>query len=108
HRVVITKATAAKIPAVEKVDPAAMRALLAWQDRISSFVDVPLCNLILQLNRRNPIQIVLEEEPELGARKIGGVIALDQPEAFVRLLEQDGDIVSERRGPCEIVLRRAR
>ena len=44
----------------------------------------------------------------LGDRKIGGVIALDQVEAFVRLLEQDGDTAVERRSAGVIALRRVR
>lgn len=95
------------VPAVERVDPTAVRALLAWQDRLSAFTDVPLREVIERLNRRNATQIVIEDA-ELRERKMGGVIALDQVEAFVRLLEQDGDVVSHRRGPNEVVLRRIR
>jgi UDP-N-acetylmuramate--alanine ligase len=51
-------------------------------------------------------QLVLDDAA-LGERRIGGVIALDQVEAFVRLLEQDGDVSVEWRGEHEVVLRRA-
>jgi hypothetical protein len=41
-------------------------------------------------------------------KKPGAVLhALDHVEAFVRLLEKDGDVVAERRGTREIALRRA-
>ena len=72
-----------------------------------SFSDVPLREVVAQFNRRNELQILIME-PDLAERKIGGTFALDQAEAFVRLLEQDGEVASERRGNNEIVLRRAR
>lgn len=91
---------------VEKVEPAALRALLAWQDRMS-FTDVPLRELVARFNRRNATRLVLDDAA-LGERKLGGVFALDQVDVFVRLLEQDGEIVAERRSEAEIVLRPAR
>lgn len=92
---------------IERVEPTTMRALLAWQDRITNFSDVPLRELVARFNRRNTTKLVLEGA-ELGERKLGGVFALDQVEVFVRLLEQEGEIISERRGAAEIVLRPAR
>lgn len=93
--------------AVEKVAPGSVRALLAWQDPMTTFRDVPLREVAARLNLRNATQLVIADD-QLAERAIGGVIALDQVEAFVRLLEQGGDVVSERRGASEIVLRRAR
>lgn len=94
-------------PTIVKAAPAAIRATLAWQDPLTTFNDVPLREVVTRLNQRNETQLVLDEAA-LGERKIGGVIALDQVEAFVRLLEQDGDVVAERRSATEIGLRRAR
>jgi transmembrane sensor len=74
---------------------------------MTSFTDVPLSEMVARVNRCNSTQLVLQD-PELGTRKIGGVIALNQVDAFVRLLEQDGDIIAERRPDGEIILRRAR
>lgn len=92
---------------IEKVDAATVSTLLNWQNPRASFTDVPLRDVLARFNRRNSTQLVLEDR-ELGDRKIGGMIALDQVEAFVRLLEQDGDIVARRELPARIVLRRAR
>ncbi|MGH7946051.1 MAG: FecR family protein, partial [Opitutaceae bacterium] len=91
---------------IEKLDTSVLHAALTWQSRVTSFSDVPLRDMAAQFNRHNALQLVLAD-PELGARKIGGTFALDQVEAFVRLLEQDGDFVSDRRSEKEIVLRRA-
>ncbi len=94
-------------PKVEKAAPEVIRAALVWQDPMMTFNDVALREVVTRLNQRNVTQLVLDD-PLLGGRKVGGVIALDQVEAFVRLLEQDGDVVSERLSPDKIVLRRVR
>lgn len=94
-------------PKIEKVAPTAVHGLLSWQDEMTTFTDVPLREMIVRINRCNSTHIILGD-PELGERKIGGVIALNQVNAFVRLLEQDGDIVADRRSNEEIVLHRAR
>jgi len=94
-------------PRIEPAAPAAIRAALAWHGRTTTFSDVPLRDVVARFNLRNATQLILADD-ELGARGIGGTFALDQAEAFARLLAQDGDVVMERRGENEIVLRRAR
>jgi transmembrane sensor len=93
-------------PRVENILPAAVHARLSWQDRMTNFVDVPLSEMVARINCCNTTQLVIAD-PSLADRRIGGVFALDQVDAFVQLLEQDGDIVAERHG-TEIVLRRVR
>lgn len=94
-------------PKIDKVEETAIRTMLTWQNPMTWFTDVPLRDVVARLNRRNVTQLVLEDV-DLGERKIGGMIALDQVDAFVRLLAQDGDIVVERRAAGQIGLRRAR
>jgi len=94
-------------PSVEQVDPAALRAALAWQNRLADFAEAPLADVIARFNTRSRVQLILVD-PELGARPVGGTFALDESEAFVRLLERDGEIIGEHRGETEIHLRRAR
>ncbi len=94
-------------PTVEHVDPAALRAALAWQSRLADFAEAPLADVIARFNARSRIQLFLADET-LADRRIGGTFALDEAEAFVRLLERDGEIIGERRGETEIHLRRAR
>jgi len=106
ERMVVAAASSAR-PVIEPAAPSAIREALAWHGRTTTFSDVPLSDIVARFNRRNVTQFVLADD-ELGARKIGGTFALDQAEAFARLLAQDGDIVLERRGENEIVLRRAR
>ena len=94
-------------PTVEHVDPAALRAALAWQSRLADFAEAPLADVIARFNARSRIQLLIADET-LADRRIGGTFALDEAEAFVRLLDRDGEIVGERRGETEIHLRRAR
>ncbi len=94
-------------PTVEQVDPATLRAALAWQSRLADFAEAPLADVIARFNARSRIQLLIADET-LGDRRIGGTFALDEAEAFVRLLERDGEIIGERRGETEIHLRRAR
>jgi transmembrane sensor len=107
ERVQLSREDRAATPKIEKIDAASIRALLTWENPLASFADVPLRDVVARFNRRNVTQLVLEDA-ELGDRKVGGTIALDQVEAFVRLLAQDGDVVVARRTMTEIGLRRAR
>ncbi len=92
---------------VEKLPPAALRQNLAWQSALAEFADAPLADIIARFNTRNQLQLVLDE-PKLGTRRIGGTFNLNEVEAFVRLLERDGEIVVARRSESEILLRSAR
>lgn len=92
--------------AVERVSADTLRDAIRWHRAVMTFSGVPLRDVIAQFNRRNTVQLSLADAA-LGDRAIGGTFAVDQPEAFARLLAQDGDLVAERRGPSGIVLRRA-
>jgi transmembrane sensor len=107
ERAVVARADMAAPPQIEKVEAPELREALAWHRRTVVLADVPLAEVIARFNRRNAVQLVLADDA-LRDRRLGGVLALDQVEAFVALLERGGDIVAERRGPDEIVLRRAR
>ncbi len=94
-------------PRIVKVDVAEIQSLLTWQNPLTNFADVPLRDVVARFNRRNTTQLILADA-DLGDRRIGGMIALDRVDAFVRLLEQDGDIVADRGSGAGIVLRHAR
>lgn len=107
ERAVVARADVAIPPQIKKVEAPELREALAWHRRTVVLADVPLAEVIARFNRRNAVQLVLADAT-LRDRRVGGVLALDQVEAFVALLERGGDIVAERRGVEEIVLRRAR
>ena len=88
---------AAPAPAIEELAPADVRAVLSWQRRVTDFSDTPLSEVTARFNRHNVLQLVITD-PALGSRRIGGIFALDDVEAFVRLLERDGIIRAERQG----------
>ena len=87
---------AAPAPAIETLAPADVRAVLSWQRRVTDFSDTPLSEVTARFNRHNVLQLVITD-PALGSRRIGGMFALDDVEAFVRLLERDGIIRAERK-----------
>jgi transmembrane sensor len=105
ERLVLPRQTPA--PVVEKISSAALRESLAWQSPLADFADAPLAEVVARFNARSHVQLFLAD-PALADRRIGGTFALDEAEAFVRLLERDGEIIGERRGEAEIHLRRAR
>jgi transmembrane sensor len=102
ERVAIPVASSARnvvfpAPAIERLALAEVHAALAWQRRVTEFSDTPLAEIAARFNRYHSLQLVVAD-PELGARRIGGIFALDDVEAFVRLLERDGIVRSERKG----------
>jgi transmembrane sensor len=97
----------AEPPRVERVSTDRIRDALAWQERKLVFADTPLRDVVAQFNRRNLVQLTIGDA-DLAGRPVGGTFAADNVGAFVRLFEESGDIVVERRSEREIVLRRAR
>jgi transmembrane sensor len=91
-------------PRITQPDPVAMRAFLAWQVRLTNFEDVPLREIVNRINRGTGARLVIADEA-LAQRRIGGVIALDQVEAFLEFLQRENEVVVERNGE-EITLRR--
>lgn len=106
ERAVIAREVLVVNAPIERVSAEALSAAVQWHSQVMTFFDLPLREAVVLFNRRNETQLVLADE-KLGGQKIGGTFAADQVEAFVRLLEKDGDVVAERRGTREIALRRA-
>ena len=94
-------------PVVERITPEALRAVLSWQERKFVFSETPLREVVAQFNRRNRLQIVLDDAA-VAERPVGGTFAADNVDGFVRLLESSGTIVVERRDEATVVLRGAR
>lgn len=106
ERAVIARESSVASAPIERVSAESLSAAVRWHSQVMTFSDLPLGEAVVLFNRRNDTQLVLADE-KLGDQKIGGTFAADQVEAFVRLLEKDGDVVAERRGTREIALRRA-
>ena len=78
--------------------------VLAWQDRRLEFGAVPLSEIIAEFNRYNRVQLAIED-PALAVERFGGSFRVDQPDAFVRLLENRFGVCAQR-SVAQIVLSR--
>lgn len=105
ERVAIPRGEPVAPAKVEQVTDETLRAATGWHSPVITFYDLPLRMVVAQFNRRNVLQIVLADE-SIGERRIGGTFSVDQVEAFVRLLEQDGDVVVHRGTGGEMILGR--
>lgn len=104
QRVVMDRAGRAE-PDREILDTVEVNRVLAWQPRSVIFADTPLADAVALLNRRHPLQLVIED-PVLASRPIAGKVWAESPEMFARLLEATGDIEVDRSQPGRIILRR--
>jgi len=95
------------LPAAERLEPASLRARLAWQAPMLRFDDTPLADAVVQFNRHSPMQLEIAD-PELAARPVAGTFAGHNAEAFANLLVAGGDVRIERVSDTRIVLRKAR
>lgn len=107
QRVVVPLREAAPVTAPVTLSEAELAARLVWQPRMLDFTDVPLANVVAELNRRNPVQLI-PESAALRELQVNASIRSDNVEGFVRLLESSFDLRAEWRSETEIVLRRAR
>jgi transmembrane sensor len=109
RRMVVSIDTSVRVPApkIEALDPQTIRAELAWQEPWMVFVDTPLVEVVAQFNRRNHVQLAIDDA-ELASLPIGGTFRAENLEAFVRLLSTNNDVVAERPDPERIVLRARR
>jgi transmembrane sensor len=82
QRLAIPLAAAAPTLAIESLAPADVRAVLAWQRRVTDFSDTPLAEVTARFNRHNALQLAIAE-PALGARRIGGPSAGATPCCYV-------------------------
>jgi len=86
--------TAVPISEVAAVD---VQRALAWQERRLEFDDAPLHEVVAEFNRYNQIKLVLTD-PGLARRRFSGTFRADGYEPFVRLLEENFEVVSDRSG----------
>lgn len=89
---------------IERVEPGAVRASLAWQEPKFVFVESPLGEVVERFNTRNRVQLALGDVA-LATRMVGGTFRPDDVETFLRLLESSGEIAIDRSDPARIVLR---
>ena len=101
----VVMSTQAGATPVETLPAEALQAALAWQGPWLRFVDTPLAEVVARFNRHNRLQIELADS-SLAGLPVDGNFRAENVEAFVRLLESDPSLVTERAGPDRIILRR--
>ena len=82
-----------------------LKELTIWRPVLLDFDDTSLNQIIAEFNRRNPIQIALED-PELYGLILSSSFWSDNVEGFVRLMVSSFGTEAEWRGSQEIVLRK--
>lgn len=92
-------AGAGPTPAIVTLTTDEIARELAWRPEVAEFAQTPLADVIAVFNRcslaSGGLRIVIGD-PQLASLRIGGNFRLDQPDAFVRLLERSFGITAER------------
>ena len=91
---------------VSEISPAEVDKALAWQGLRLEFVELPLGEVVAELNRYNRQKLAVGDG-ETAALLVGGNFRADNVEAFVRLIESGFGVTSSRRGDT-IVLRKTK
>jgi transmembrane sensor len=99
--------TADAVPQIEQATANHLARVRAWQPQLLDFSSTPLAEVIAELNRRNRIQLVLEDDAS-AAVPIVASIRSDNLDGFVALVTAAAGLEAERRGDYEIALVAAR
>ncbi|HLP26553.1 MAG TPA: FecR domain-containing protein, partial [Acidobacteriota bacterium] len=90
-----TEKSAPPVVAISEVAAVEMRRALAWQERRLEFEDLPLTDVVAEFNRYNQTKLVIAD-PALHAKRFSGTFRADAYEPFVRLLEENFGVATER------------
>lgn len=104
EKIVIASTPSNESPVVTQVSPQTIRQELGWQTSWIRFDETPLSQAVEAFNSHNRIKLELAD-PRLGELKVDGSFRLENVEAFVRLLELNGGIATDRSVPDRIVLK---
>jgi transmembrane sensor len=102
-RAVVATQPAGPPPEIASVSAQDVARALAWRPRLLDFDSTPLAEVIAEFNARNRTQLELGDA-SLANLPIVATIRSDNVEGFVRLLEANGSVRTERHGDT-IVLR---
>lgn len=80
---------------VALLTPGEVKRVLSWKQRLLDFANVPLQDVVLEFNRRNPEKLEIAD-PRLGSIPISGSFRSDNVEGFVRLVETGFGAHAER------------
>lgn len=91
------------VPVVEDISSDQIARRLAWKDATIHFPGTPLSEVILEFNRRNHTQLVIED-PAVGSRIIGGTLRPNNLPGFIENLEITYNVHARREGDSKIIL----
>lgn len=89
-------------PTVVPVAPMEMRHALAWQEKRLDFYDVPLGDMIEEINRYSREKLAIDD-PALRAERFGGSFPAGDTESVVRMLVRNFDVVTEKRDATTVL-----
>lgn len=92
------------IPVVMTLSDDEARSRLSWQHGMMTFEDVPLGDIVTELNWLNQTQVVLMD-PALAESRFSGTIRSENVEGFVHLMVNAFGATAEHTSPHEYVLR---
>jgi transmembrane sensor len=98
----------AEAPVVEvtTINETEIEEVHLWQPKLLDYDQIFLGEIVEELNKRNPIQVVLSD-PSLENINLSSMFWSDNVEGFVRLMESSFGMEAEWRGSREIALRKA-
>lgn len=96
---------AASLTAPQRADPAVVAQELAWRGQRVEFTDTPLAEAVALFNRRNRLQLEISD-PALAGIRLNGIYWADDPEGFVRLLEDGMGVKASPNGRGLVLGRR--
>lgn len=94
-------------PRLEQITRAEIDAALAWRGKRVEFTGTRLAEVVALFNRRNRVQLSLDD-PSLGELRVSGIYWIDDPEGFARLLPSTFDLQAVQRRDSAIVFRKPR
>lgn len=94
-------------PQITKTTEAQLEQVRAWRPQLLDFSSTPLAQVLAELNRRNRVQILLNDPASSGVPVVASIRS-DNIDGFVSLVTTAVGLRAERRGEYEIVLHAAR
>jgi len=89
-----TAAEPAAEPTVETLSENDLEQRLSWRDTREVFSNTSLHEAAARLNRQNIVQILIKD-PAVGRLRVDGYFRSDNPEGFVRIVEQSFGLQAE-------------
>lgn len=93
-------------PTIEEFTTDQIARRLSWKNEVFEFTAVPLSEVILEFNRRNHTQLVIESAV-LGQREISATLRPNNLEGFIELLELTLNVRAQQTHEYKIILQDA-